>query len=214
MKKLFLLILLSLCALKGYTQNQGISYQAVILNPNVQELPGVDAQENILANSSVVIQFTIVNEIDNYEYQEYHETSTDKYGMINLLIGSGIPTSNNDFTDILWDGYSKKLKVDIDFSGTGSNFLPLSVQELSYMPQPVTAETAATIQANTDAIATNTTNIQSELDTTQTSAGLNADGTYSANGTTNYINTSTSVVSATEDLDAQVKTNEDAIAAN
>ena len=50
MKKTILLIFLMICTLKGFSQTQGISYQAVILNPTNQELPGVDAHENILAN--------------------------------------------------------------------------------------------------------------------------------------------------------------------
>ena len=61
---------------------------------------------------------------------------------------------------------------------------------------------------------TATTAIQAELDATQTGVGLNANGTYSANTTANYINTATSLVNATEVLDTQVKTNADAIATN
>ena len=79
MKKIILSIFLIICTLKGFSQTQGISYQAVILNPNNQELPGFDAQDNILANTNVIIQFTIVDDNNSDEYQEYHETSTDQY---------------------------------------------------------------------------------------------------------------------------------------
>jgi hypothetical protein len=75
----------------------------------------------------------------------------------------------------------------------------------------------AQAKANADAIASNDTdiaNLQTELDDTQTGAGLGTDGTYTANASTNYMKTSTSLVDATEDLDAQVKTNADAIAQN
>jgi hypothetical protein len=41
--------------IQGYSQTKGISYQAVILNPNEQEIPGEDAQGNILANSAVIL---------------------------------------------------------------------------------------------------------------------------------------------------------------
>ncbi|PQB06098.1 hypothetical protein BST83_02055 [Polaribacter filamentus] len=73
------------------------------------------------------------------------------------------------------------------------------------------------ITANATAIATNksdTTALQTELDATQTAAGLGTDGTYSANLSTNYIKTATSLVNATEDLDTQIKTNNEAIATN
>jgi hypothetical protein len=42
----------------------------VILSPQAQEIPGSDAQGNILANSAVSIQFTIVNAAGSEEYQE------------------------------------------------------------------------------------------------------------------------------------------------
>ncbi|WP_146092089.1 hypothetical protein [Polaribacter filamentus] len=55
------------------------------------------------------------------------------------------------------------------------------------------------IKTNTDAIATNATSntsIQTELDATQTGAGLGTDGAYTANGSTNYLTTVTSLTSA------------------
>ncbi|MFT7298501.1 MAG: hypothetical protein ACI9WO_001314, partial [Sphingobacteriales bacterium] len=147
MKKFLLIVLLSMIAYQGFSQTVGISYQAVILNPAPQEIPGVDVQNNILANSVVSIQFTVVNASGTVEYQEQHTTSTDSYGMINLLIGSGLPTSSGDFIDIVWNGSTKKLKVGIDFKG-GSNFSLLSEQNLSYMPQPATQETIQLIEDN------------------------------------------------------------------
>jgi hypothetical protein len=84
MKRLLLLLIL-VTAFQGFSQTRGISYQAVILSPQAQEIPGSDAQGNILANSAVSIQFTIVNAAE--EYQEQHNTRTDRYGMINLVIG-------------------------------------------------------------------------------------------------------------------------------
>ncbi|MFT5215511.1 MAG: hypothetical protein ACI83H_000627, partial [Glaciecola sp.] len=150
MKKLLLLLFL-ITVYQGFSQTKGISYQAVILNPTAQELPGENAEGNILANTAVSIEFTVVNASGSEEFQEYHQTSTDSYGMINLLIGSGSPTSNNDFTDIVWDGNTKRLKIGIDFSG-GTNFSPLSEQNLSYMPQPPTQETTDLILDITDLI--------------------------------------------------------------
>ena len=147
MKRLLLIMLLLLTAFQGFSQTKGISYQAVILNPNPQQLPGQNAENNILANSAVSIQFTIVNASGTEEYQEKHSTRTDRYGMINLLIGTGTPTSSNDFSDIFWNGTTKKLKVGIDFKG-GTNFSALSEQNLTYMPQPPTEEVTIEITNN------------------------------------------------------------------
>jgi len=100
----------------------------------------------------------------------------------------------------------------------------------------------AQVKTNDDDIATNVTNIstnatnissndtdisniqskmtsdstafQTELDATQTGAGLGADGTYTANSSANYIATATTLQDADNKLDAQVKTNDDDIATN
>lgn len=72
----------------------------------------------------------------------------------------------------------------------------------------VSNATIADITANTNAIAT----LQTEVDTTQTGAGLGIGGAYSANGSANYISSATSLVNADDLLDAQIKINTDEIA--
>lgn len=64
------------------------------------------------------------------------------------------------------------------------------------------------------AITAAATAIKIELDATQTGAGLNANGTYTANAAVNNIYAATSLVNATEALDNQVRTNADGIAIN
>jgi len=56
-------------------------------------------------------------------------------------------------------------------------------------------------------------NIQSELDDTQAGAGLETDGSYLIDNTTNYLTTSISLKDSDKKLDAQVKLNTDAIEA-
>jgi hypothetical protein len=152
MKKKLLLSIFMLTLFHGFSQTKGISYQAVILNPEPQQLPGVDSQGNILVNTTVGIEFTITDGSGNEEYKENHTTSTDAYGMINLLIGTGNIISYNSFSDIVWDGITKKLKVAIDFSG-GTNYSALSEQGLTFMPQPASDETGQLISDNTSEIA-------------------------------------------------------------
>ena len=73
----------------------------------------------------------------------------------------------------------------------------------------------STLQSNIDTEASSRasadTALQSELDATQSGAGLGAGGSYSANSSTNYITSVTTLVGADEALDAQIKTNADAI---
>ena len=68
----------------------------------------------------------------------------------------------------------------------------------------ITAE--ATSRANAD------TALQNELDATQTGAGLNTNGTYSAPASSNYLSTATSLKSADSLLDAQIKSVADDVA--
>ncbi|MFT6843666.1 MAG: hypothetical protein ACJASR_002450, partial [Psychroserpens sp.] len=210
MKKLLLILLLTV-VFQGYSQTQGISYQAVIINPNVQEVPGVDIQGNILANTVVGIQFTITDYSGNEEFQEIHTTSTDKYGMINLLIGAGDTSSNKNFSDINWDGTLKILVVAIDFTG-GTSYEPLSEQNLTYMPQPINKETK-------DLITNNTRSILEEKNRAIAAEGLNSEG-ISLNANVLAINTigvttnATSIVAETVRANASEVINADGIVKN
>ena len=77
-----------------------------------------------------------------------------------------------------------------------------------------TANLHAATKAYVDSVASDASSIQSELDATQSGAGLGTDGAYSANGSANYISAATSLKDADNKLDAQIKTNADAISSN
>ena len=209
MKKLLLVVLLIASAICLNAQTAGLSYQAVILNPDAQEIPGVDAQENLLVNATVGIQFTITNVSGNEEYQESHTVSTDMYGMVNLLIGAG-NNSYNSFSDIVWDGASKKLKVDIDFSG-GTNYSLLSENNLVYMPQPATTETLQFIADNTTSIAEEAARAVAAEETISINVATNASAITEIDVSGISINT-TSIESETNRAIAAESLNETAIA--
>ena len=116
--------------LQGLAQTDGLNYQAVIIDPNPEEIPGIDVVGNILPNKEINIRFTIYGATGNTEYQEIHSTTTDEYGMINLVIGKGNSVTGR-FTEIYWDGSTKNLKVEINLDGTYSD---LSDQELLFIP--------------------------------------------------------------------------------
>ncbi|MDC1506097.1 hypothetical protein N8475_13035, partial [Winogradskyella sp.] len=215
MKRIILSALILFVSLVSFSQTNGITYQAVIINPSAQELPGANDFNTPLANKDVCLQFSILDENLEIEYQETISTTTDTFGMVNLIIGTGNQTGGyaNTFQNILWSANAKNLKVDINTNGACANFNEISNQPFTFVPFALFAlnsENTALIEDNIIAIA----DLQTELDTTQTGAGLNADGTYTTNAATNYINTATSIVKATEDLDTQTKTNADGIVAN
>tara|TARA_R110001592_G_scaffold110878_3_gene307588 strand:- start:7042 stop:7812 length:771 start_codon:yes stop_codon:yes gene_type:complete len=130
-----------------YSQSMGMSYQAVILEKNTD-----NTDNKVLPNKDISILFTIENSNGTEEYKEKHITKTDKYGMVNLIIGSGELVNSPVFLDIIWDGTNKKLKVEIDFTGDNNDYELLSEQNLIYMPQPPSNETKQLILNNSEEI--------------------------------------------------------------
>ena len=134
MKRIFLLLLF--ISSLGFSQSSGITYQAVIYNPNGEELPGVDGPYAPLTNQDVCLQFGIVDADGSVEYQEQVQVTTDAFGMVNLLIGTNSQTGGYaaDFAGVEWSADAKFLKVDLDIRGTCSNFEQLSNQPFTYVP--------------------------------------------------------------------------------
>jgi len=134
MKRFFLLLLF--VSSIGFAQSSGITYQAVIYNPNGEELPGVDNPYAPLTNQDVCLQFGIIDADGNVEYQEEVQVTTDAFGMVNLLIGTNTQTGGYaaDFAGIQWTADAKFLKVDLDIKGTCTDFEELSNQPFTYVP--------------------------------------------------------------------------------
>ena len=129
----YITTLLSFILFIGYhalAQTDGLNYQAVIIDPDPEEIPGIDVTGNILPNKEINVRFTISGSTGITEYQEVHTTKTDEYGMINLVIGKGNSVTGK-FTEIYWDGSTKNLKVEINLDGSYSD---LSDQALLFVP--------------------------------------------------------------------------------
>lgn len=133
MKKITLLIVGILFSLTLQAQTDGISYQAVILNPDSQQIPGEDAPGTVLVETLVSLRFTIQNEGGITVYQEILETMTDQYGMVNVFIGTGEAGTATQFNQIDWDGTRKSLFVELDINNRGFQFI--SQQELTFIPE-------------------------------------------------------------------------------
>ena len=130
---LYTLLLLSSLA---FSQSSGITYQAVIYNPNGEELPGVDNPYAPLVNQDICLQFGIVDADGNLEYQEQVQVTTDPFGMVNLLIGTNTQTGGyaSDFGGVQWTADAKFLVVDLDIKCTCNDFEELSNQLFTYVP--------------------------------------------------------------------------------
>lgn len=130
MKRILTFALFLFIVSNSFTQTDGISYQAVIIGPDVLELPGVDSEGNYLPSTTVSIRFTIFDSVNEVEFQEIQTTTTDEFGRINLIIGA---VEHDYFETISWDGTAKDLAVEIDFDG-GYNFVDMSRDVLTFVP--------------------------------------------------------------------------------
>ncbi|MHA8106447.1 hypothetical protein [Aquirufa sp. 5-AUSEE-100C1] len=135
MKHLYLLFLLITWGAWG--QQKGLSYQAVIVDPNTIEIPGQVITGAPLANGKVWIRFSLISKT-GVEYEEVQQTVTDEYGLVNLTIGSGTP-SIGKFDALVWDASLKRLRVAVNFTGTG-NYTEVSNQLLTFSPYSLYAE--------------------------------------------------------------------------
>jgi hypothetical protein len=145
MKKIVVTLLLFISFI-GYSQTNGITYQAVILNPSGDQLPGVNNTNAPLANKYICLKFSIIDQSSQFEYIETVQTTTDEFGMVNLVIGTGdqIGGYASSFSTILWNANPKSLKVDLSTTGVCSYYTEISNQPFTAVPFALFAATAGT----------------------------------------------------------------------
>lgn len=114
-------------------------------------------------------------------------------------------------TSSIFYALGSKVKTELDKKLNLAGGTMTGALTLSGAP---TANLHAATKAYVDSVASSGSSTQSELDATQTGAGLGTDGSYSANSSANYISAASSLKDADDKLDAQIKTNADAIASN
>jgi hypothetical protein len=141
MKKVLLSSALFLISFIGFSQTKGISYQAVIIDPNPIEIPGKDITAQPYVSKDVWIRFGIYAGT-TLQYEELHKTKTDEYGLVNLIIGAGVNTGKaGTFTSLSWDGITKSIVTNVSFD-QGGRYTEVSNQKLNYVPYTLLAETA------------------------------------------------------------------------
>jgi hypothetical protein len=197
MKHIITLGLLLITILPAIAQTDGLSYQAIIIDPNPQELPGVDGTSNILINAEVAFRFTILNESGAIEYQELQNTTTNAFGMVNLTIGQGTPETGV-FTEIFWNGKKKDLKVELNIEG---GFNELSNQQLLFVPYAFHRDIIATGFLDV----TGNTNLKSNL---------TVDGTTNLNSTLTVNNGSSTLLTGSLTVDSFTRLNNPLTVAN
>jgi hypothetical protein len=141
MKKILSLIAFLLVSFAGFSQTKGISYQAVIIDPNPIQIPGSDVSAQPYVSKDVWIRFGIYAGT-TLQYEELHKTKTDEFGLVNLLIGAGVNTGKaGTFTSLSWDGVTKNIITNVSFD-QGGRYTEVSNQKLTYTPYTLLAETA------------------------------------------------------------------------
>ena len=146
MKKITLLLLLLVSSVL-YSQQNGITYQAIILNPDGVKTPNASNANTPLVNKKICLQFTIVDAASKTEYQETINTTTDGFGMVNTIIGSGNQSAGYalSFMDIFWSTDKKSLKVALDINGKCTNFIEISSQTFTSVPSAFSALNAENV---------------------------------------------------------------------
>ena len=143
MKKYYLIVLLVI-GINAFSQQKGITYQAVIINPNEIAAPGFNGNALPLANTSICLAFQVLNTSDQIEYQESQLITTDAFGMVNLVIGTGTSAAGlvSSIEAVLWSQGNKKLVVSVNIEGNCNNYTEISRQVLNYTPFSFYAQNA------------------------------------------------------------------------
>ena len=130
MKIFFTLILLFFSSL-SFAQT-GINYQGA----------ATDSQVNKIENQSISLRTSILQGgIEGAtSYSETHNTTTDQFGLFNVVIGLGNVITGS-FDSIQWGADSHFLKVEFDANG-GTDYSLVSTTQMMSVPYAKYAENA------------------------------------------------------------------------
>ncbi|MGB0367793.1 MAG: hypothetical protein ACPGU4_07770 [Flavobacteriales bacterium] len=106
-----------------------------------------DASGNLLANQNIGLRFTILSgsPTGTNELIETHSTTTNDFGLFNVIIGEGTNVFVNAAFSIATSSHF--LKVEMDASG-GTNYLTMGTSQLLSVPYAIHAETAESVLNN------------------------------------------------------------------
>ena len=129
MKNLFILFVL--ISSLSFAQT-GINYQGA----------ATDADGTKLVNQNISLKTSVLQGgVDGTtSYSEIHNTTTDQFGLFNVVIGQGVSISG-DFETISWGSGNHFLKVELDATG-GTNYSLVSTTQMMSVPYALYAKNA------------------------------------------------------------------------
>ena len=129
MRFLFFTILIFISSIVLAQAPQGFTYQGVATNNE-----GIE-----ISNQDISIRVSILAETasGNSVYLETHLTTTDAFGLFNVVIGSG--QTESDFSTIDWGSSAHFLKIELDING-GSEYIHIGTQQMMSVPYALYAE--------------------------------------------------------------------------
>jgi len=201
------ILLLTLVAfssgLFGQAPPQGITYQAVVYDVEGSQMPGIDAENLVLANQDIHVRFTIRKDAASgtAAYHEDHYTTTDPYGLFTLIIGQGTQLSVSSFPEIDWGTGLHFLEVEIDRNG-GNDFKPVSNSQFWSVPYALYADKSSNgvLDVIDNGDGTITFIFEDSTDLTIGPVGWSLTGNQSTDPTINFLGT-------TDATDLLLKTN-------
>ena len=107
----------------------------MVYSDNGNNQPGLNSPGQVLWNEDIGVQFSILSgsATGAIIYKETHATSTDEFGMFDLVIGQGLVQGTQSFNMINWGSGYHFLKVEVDKTG-GTDYVEMSNQQLWSVP--------------------------------------------------------------------------------
>jgi len=140
MKKALILLTLIATTLTITAQTtpppEGINYQAVAIDTEGNETAGIDVSNQPISEKEIFVRFSILRTLPtgNVVYREYHNLTTDEFGLFSTVIGQGtLDGSVNLFNQIQWGSDDFFLKVEIDLK-KGKGYKDMGTQQLWSVP--------------------------------------------------------------------------------
>ena len=125
MKRFFTCLMLLILTANVFAQApQGINYQAVVRN----------SSGAVTANQAVGFQLSIrqTSATGTIVYQESHAVTTNQFGLVTVVIGSGT-VSIGTFSTINWGSGPYYIESAVDVAG-GTNYTVMGTQQLMSVP--------------------------------------------------------------------------------
>ena len=98
-----------------------------------------DGSGALLTNQTIGVEFSVRenNATGIIVYQETHNTTTNTYGMFDLPVGSGTPTTGT-FNGLNWNTTTYFLEVSVDVTG-GAAYVSIGASEIRAVPLAISS---------------------------------------------------------------------------